>query len=80
MADRPAEESHPVRRWLFRLAWVLLAASLLFPTPNDSRFAQPLGISAMHVYGLAAAWCDAAPGSAGAIGFWAAAVLALALF
>ena len=80
MADRPAEESHPVRRWLFRLAWVLLAASLLFPTPNDSRFALPLGISAMHVYGLAAAWCDAAPGSAGAIGFWAAAVLALALF
>jgi len=79
MADGPAEQPHPVRRWLFRLAWVLFAASLLYPAPSDSRFARTLGISALHVYGTAAAWCDAAPGSAGAIGFWAAAVLALAL-
>jgi uncharacterized membrane protein YgcG len=80
MADGPAEESHPVRRWLFRLAWVLLAASLLYPAPSDSPFARTLGISALHVYGTADAWCDAAPGSVGAIGFWAAAVLTLALF
>ena len=80
MTDGPTEESHPVCRWLFRLAWVLLAASLLYPAPSDSPFARTLGISALHVYGIAAAWCDAAPGSAGAIGFWAAAVLALAVF
>jgi uncharacterized membrane protein YgcG len=80
MADAPATESHPSRRWLFRLAWVLLAASLLYPAPSDSPFAKPLGISALHVYGTAAAWGDAVPGSAGAIGFWAGAVLTLALF
>ncbi len=80
MSDQPAEKSHRVRRWLFRLAWVLLAASLLYPAPSNSPFAPPLGISALHVYGTAAAWCDAAPGSAGAIGFGAASVLALALF
>jgi len=80
LTDAPAKESHPVRRWLFRLAWVLLAVSLLYPAPPDSPFAQQFGISALHVYGTAAAWCNAVPGSASALGFWAGAALTLALF
>jgi len=80
MADVPAKPTFVSRRWLFRLAWTLLAASLVFPAPSESPVEGPLRISALHVYGRAVAWSQAAPGSPGGLGFWADAALALALF
>jgi uncharacterized membrane protein YgcG len=79
VTDAPAKNFYPVRTWLFRLAWLLLAVSLLIPAPGLP-FADPNGFSAVQVYRMAAAWNTAAPGSALSLGFWQGAVLALALY
>ncbi len=79
MTDAPAKNFYPVRTWLFRLAWLLLAVSLLIPAPGLP-FADPSGFSAVHVYRMAVAWTAAAPGSALGLSFWPGAVLALALY
>jgi len=79
VTDAPAKNFYPVRTWLFRLAWLLLAVSLLIPAPGLP-FADPHGFSAVQVYRMAVAWNAAAPGSALSLGFWQGAVLALALY
>jgi uncharacterized membrane protein YgcG len=80
MADTPSKTPTSIRRWLFRLAWFLLVVSLFIPAPSGLSVTGPFGISALYVYASAAAWCAAAPGSAGALGFAQGAVLALALY
>ena len=80
MADAPASTSFASRRWLFRLAWVLLAVSLLLPAPAGVPTPGPLGVSAAYLYGQVLAWNAEIPGAAGSLGFWAGAILALALF
>ena len=64
---------------LFRIAWLLLLASLLFPifaTPDAGSFA----LSAVHVVHRALAWSDALPGDADRLGLLQESVLCLALF
>lgn len=80
MADTPAKTPFSIRRWLFRLAWLLLAVGLLIPAPSGLPGAGVFGISALYVYAKATAWSAAAPGSPGSLGFAQAAILALALY
>ena len=80
MGGTAAITSFPVRRWLFRLAWVLLAASFLVPAPAGLPTAGPLGVSAAYVYAQALAWNSAIAGAPGSLGFVAGAVLALAVY
>jgi len=80
MAEPSAKTPTTARRWLFRLAWLLLLVSLLIPAPSGAALAVPLGISALYVYAKTVAWWATPPGSAGGLGFVQGAVLALALF
>ena len=80
MADPPAKAVLVSRRWLFWLAWLLLAISLLFPVPSGFPVAGPVGISALYIYGRSLAWSQAVPGTAAALSFWREAILALALY
>jgi len=67
------------RRRMFRLAWLLLVASLLIPVTFSFSGPQSLGLAVAYVYGKAVAWGAAPPEAAGALGFGQAALLALAL-
>ncbi|MEO8751197.1 MAG: TPM domain-containing protein [Casimicrobiaceae bacterium] len=77
--DAPVTPSFISRRSLFWLAWVLLAISLLLPAPAGSFVNGASGISAFYVFGKAVVWSEAAPGSAGDLGLFRAAMLTLAL-
>jgi uncharacterized membrane protein YgcG len=80
MANAPAKSSFIPRRLMFRLAWLLVAISLLVPAPAGSLVEGQLGISAIYLYGKALAWSSALPGSPGSLGLLQAAILSLALF
>ena len=80
VAKAPATASFVSRRSLFWLAWVLLAISLLIPAPAGSFVGGAFGVSGFYVFGKAAVWSDAVPGSPESPGFWRGAILALALF
>ncbi len=80
MADTSSPQSSSTRRWLVRLAWMLLAASVLVPAPAGSFVGDAFGISAFYVFGKAVVWSEAAIGAPGSLGFGPAAVLALAMF
>ncbi len=73
-------QSSAARRWLIRAAWALLAVSLLIPAPSGSFVGGAFGISAFYVFGKAVVWSEAAIGSPDSLGFWPAAILALAMF
>jgi len=80
MPNTPAKPLFVPRRLMFRLAWLLLAISLLAPASSGSTVEAPLGISALYLYGKALAWSSALPTSPGGLGFLQAAILSLALF
>jgi uncharacterized membrane protein YgcG len=80
MAEASASTTFSLRRWLFRLAWLLLVGSLLVPAPAGLPTVGPLGISAAYVYAQALAWNAEVPGAPGSLGFWAETILALALY
>ncbi len=80
MSDISPPQSSAARRWLVRAAWVLLVVSLLIPAPAGSFVGNEFGISAFYVFGKALVWSEAAIGALGSLGFWPAAILALALF
>jgi uncharacterized membrane protein YgcG len=80
MPDTPASTPFQFRRWLLRLAWILLAVSLFIPPPAGSFPGDKFGVSAFYVYERAVLWSEALPGSPASLGFWRDAVLALALF
>jgi uncharacterized membrane protein YgcG len=80
MTDSAPSPPFAVRLWLVRLAWVLLAISLLIPPPAGSFSGGGFSVSAFYVFGKAIVWSEALPGSPASLGFWRGAVLALALF
>lgn len=80
MPDAPANAHFISRRTLFRLAWLLLAISLLIPVPSGLSAPGSIGISAVYVYGMAMAWARATPGTPAALTLWQAGILALALY
>lgn len=80
MVDTAPPQFASTRRWLIRLAWVLLATSVLIPAPAGSFVGDVFGISAFYVIGKAVVWSEAAIDAPGSLGFWPAAILALAVF
>lgn len=80
VGEPPPGSRFVVRRWIFRLAWILLAVSLLVPAPAGFPTVGPVGVSAAYVYGQVLAWNAEAPGAPGGLGFVAGAILALALY
>jgi uncharacterized membrane protein YgcG len=79
MTDSSTGANWVTRPRLFRIAWLLLLASLVIPVRGASDSAS-LTISAMHVAHRALTWDGALPGDADRLGTAQSMVLCLALF